>query len=75
MNTAEARITAAAVNPMTCSTLGGPSLTDFTVRLIVHSFIGATVEAGSTHGWRRKFSPRADDEEARKSDAFRHDSH
>jgi len=37
--------------------------------------MGARVEAVSTHGWSRKFDPRADDEEALKTDAFRHDSH
>jgi hypothetical protein len=75
VNTVEARIVASAAYPITCSTLGGPSLTEFTVGLIVRSFIGATVEEVSTPGWRRKFDPSADDEEALRSDAFRHDSH
>src|SRR5688572_27800375 len=75
VNSVDARTDAIATKPSARSALGGPSRPGGARS---RNFMSATVgrwgvESPSTHGLILQFDPRADDEEARAAEAFRHD--
>src|SRR5690242_4395518 len=78
----DTRITNSAINPKIRSARGGPlgerrgnsrRFTVITVGTHLARVMGAGVEAVSTHGWRSRFDPRADDGSAPVPDAVEHD--